>query len=286
MMASSAESADSYCEKLVRGADRDRFLAALFAPKPQRRHLLALYAFDVEIARIRHAVHEPMPGEIRLQWWREAVGRERDEEAAANPVAAALLQAITANDLPLQPFLDLIEARSFDLYSDPMLSMAALEGYADKTDGVIVGLAALIAAGKPVDPSIRRIALAQTIVRILQSLARDASRGQLYLPLDLMQQFGAEPADLLAGKITPELEAVLANLRLRARNALAGAQVAVVAVAAATPAMLPAILPLATIKPSLQRMEREHAPFAAPRLPQWRRQWAIWLAARDPSRMV
>jgi phytoene synthase len=281
-MTDSAASADGYCEKLVRETDRDRFLASLFAPQPQRRHLLALYAFDIEIARIRHAAHEPMPGEIRLQWWREAISGARDDEAMANPVAAAMLDVIAAYDLPRQPLLDLIEARSFDLYTDPMVSVAALEGYADKTDGGIVGIAAGIAAGEAPDPAIRRAIFAQTIVRIMQSLARDASRGQLYLPLDLMQQFGADPSDLFAGKVTPELEAVLANLRLRARNALVAAHVAAGAV---RPAMLPALLPLAPVKLSLQQMERGQHPLHPRGLSQWRRQWSIWRASRNPSRM-
>ncbi|HWM82554.1 MAG TPA: squalene/phytoene synthase family protein [Pseudolabrys sp.] len=279
-MTSPADSAYRYCEKLVYDTDRDRYLATLFAPKPQRRHLLALYAFDIEIARIRHVVHEPMPGEIRLQWWRDAISRQRDEEAAANPVAAALLDTIDNHRLPLQPFLDLIEARSFDLYTDPMVSVAALDGYADKTDGGIVGLAALVATGASPEPAIRRAIFARTIVRLLQSLPHDASRGQLYLPLDLMQQFGAEPGDLLAGKATPEVEAVLANLRLRARDALTAARAAAVA-----PAMLPVLLSLAPVKPLLQRMEREHHPFAPPESPRWMRQWSIWRASRDPSRL-
>ena len=282
-MTSAAADAEHYCETLVRDADRDRFLATLFAPQPQRRHLLALHAFDIEIARIRYAVHEPMAGEIRLQWWREAIGGERDGEAAANPVAAALIDAIAVHALPRQPFIDLIEARSFDLYTDPMVSVAALDGYADKTDGGILTLAARIAAGAPPDPAIRRAAFAQTTVRIVQSLARDAARGQLYLPLDVMQQFGAAPEDLFAGKVTPELEAVLANLRLRARDALAAARSAL---GAMTPAMLPAVLPLAPVKPLLKAMERAHPAFTPPDVSRWRRQWAIWRASRDPARMV
>ena len=78
------------CAALVREADRDRYLAALFAPADKRDALFALYAFNVEIARVRDVAREPMPGEIRLQWWREALEGKRDGEARAHPVAAAL----------------------------------------------------------------------------------------------------------------------------------------------------------------------------------------------------
>src|SRR5476651_2510786 len=88
------QDAFSYCMELVRKADRDRFLAALFAPAEQRNALAALYAFNVEITRVRELAREPLPGEIRLQWWSEALNGERREEASANPVAAALLAIV------------------------------------------------------------------------------------------------------------------------------------------------------------------------------------------------
>ena len=62
-----------YVLDLVRSADRDRFLGALFAPEPARRDLLALLAFDHELARTRTVTREPMLARIRLEWWREAV---------------------------------------------------------------------------------------------------------------------------------------------------------------------------------------------------------------------
>src|SRR5437588_12606215 len=79
-----------HCESLVREADHDRYIASLFAPAEHRDALLALYAFSVEIARIRDAAREALPGEIRTQWWREALQGLRDGEAAAQPVAAAV----------------------------------------------------------------------------------------------------------------------------------------------------------------------------------------------------
>ena len=67
------EASHRYVLDLVRAADRDRFLAALFAPEPARRDLLALLAFDHELARTRSGTREPMLARIRLEWWREAV---------------------------------------------------------------------------------------------------------------------------------------------------------------------------------------------------------------------
>ena len=95
-----------------------------------RDALFALYAFNVEIARVRELAREPMPGEIRLQWWREVLAGERDGEAAAHPVAAALRDDACALSACAAPLLDLIDARAFDLYDEPMATLTDLESYA------------------------------------------------------------------------------------------------------------------------------------------------------------
>jgi len=67
----------AYCENLLRAGDKDRWLASLFAPADRRPHLHALYAFNLEIARVRELAREAMAGEIRLQWWREVLAGTR-----------------------------------------------------------------------------------------------------------------------------------------------------------------------------------------------------------------
>src|SRR5262245_17235770 len=136
------QDAYAHCERLVREADKDRFIASLFAPAALRPHLHALYAFDIEIGRIAGLVSGPMPGEVRLQWWREVFSGERTLEAAANPVAVALLATLRERALAAEPILQLLEARAFDLYDDPMPTWRALEGYAERTAAAIYTLAA------------------------------------------------------------------------------------------------------------------------------------------------
>src|SRR5262249_61241858 len=117
----------AHCEGLVRAADKDRFLSTLFAPAEHRNALLALYAFNLEIARVREVARGALAGEIRLQWWSDAL----EGRGEGHPVAAALLATITRYQLLLEPFQTLLDARRFDLYEEPMRSLADLETYAE-----------------------------------------------------------------------------------------------------------------------------------------------------------
>ena len=273
-----------HCAALVRAADRDRYLATLFAPAERRNALFALYAFNVEIARVRDLAREPMPGEIRLQWWREVLSGERDGEAAAHPVAAALREKVAQYNLPREPLIELIEAHGFDLYDDPMASFAELASYSRRTAGTIFEFAARILAGNTgLDGLAAEAGQAQTIANTLAKLPAHAARRQLYVPLEVLARYGAGYEDLFAMRATTELRSALAEMRLRARAHLAriGGRLAEI-----PPSALPAFLPLAPLRAVLLRMERnDYDPFKPPELPPWRHQWELWRAARDPSRM-
>lgn len=119
----STEDGFAYCEALVRAQDKDRFLASLFAPAAQRPYLFALYAFNLEIARVGIVAREPIAGAIRLQWWREALSGERPGETAASPVAASVSAALAATSTDPSPLLDLIELRRAELFGEPAISV-------------------------------------------------------------------------------------------------------------------------------------------------------------------
>src|ERR1700722_17320048 len=126
----------------LRRHDRDRYQTALFAPADRRRALFVLYAFNYEVARIREAVHEPMLGLIRLQWWRDAL---EEIYAGARPrrheIVAPLAAAIRAHGLSQAYFTALLDARARDMDENPPESLAALEAYASDVSGSLTLLA-------------------------------------------------------------------------------------------------------------------------------------------------
>lgn len=274
-----------HCAALVREADRDRYLSSLYAPAGHRGALHALYAFNIELSRVRDLAREPVPGEIRLQWWREVVEGQRDGEAQANPVAAALRDVAARYAIPVAALTGMIDAHVFDLYDEPMASMAAFEAQAERAGVSLLALTAgvLSRLAGEIDTLVRHAGLAHAATTALVSLGKHAACGQLYVPLDVLGRYGAEPADIFAGNISPEWRAVLAEMRLYARRHLAAAADTI---AAAPDTVLPALLPLAVVKPTLMAMEESAYDPLAPRLlAPWRRQWLIFRAARRPRRI-
>ena len=271
-----------YCTALVREADHDRYLATLFAAAEHRDALYALYAFNVEITRLRDLAREPLPGEIRLQWWREALEGARASEAAAHPVAAALTDVLTRYGLSADPLQALIDSHTFDLYEEPMASLLALDDYAEKTRASLFSMAAAILGGlAPETQTLARHAgIAYAVAGVLSNLPLHAARRQLYLPQDLLGRHGVVAEAVFAREDSAGLQAALTELRTHAREHLAAAGRTL----DSTPvAALPALLPVATVKATLAVMERpNYQPFQFEPPSRLRRQWQLWRAARDP----
>ena len=273
---------DKYCATLVHEVDRDRYLAALFAPADRRSALFSLYAFDIEISRIRDLAREPMPGEIRLQWWREVLEGERAGEAKANPVAASLFATLARHRLTAAKLIDLVETYRFDIYDEPMPTLAALQAYASKTAGTVFDCATRI-LGEASEENAIEAGQAHTIANVIALLPRHAARRQLFLPLDMVRQYGVEPDDVFAMSASSALRTVLAEFRLRARRHLTR----LAEMSADIPEKIwPAFLSLAPLRPWLNAMEHtKYQPFQPPDLPAWRAQWRIWRAAKSLERI-
>lgn len=253
----------AYCASLVRGSDFERYAATLFVAPEQRRALLALFAFNIEIARIREQISQPLAGEIRLQWWSDLLGGTGHGEAAANPVAAELLHAIDLHSLPLEPLNRMIDAHRFDLYDEPMRTMAELEAYLQDTASALFCLGARVLGGglHGADELTRHAGLAFGLTRIVVALPAHASRGQMYLPLDELGRAGVAAADVLAGKATPELREFLHSTAGQARHHL---RLALELLPRHRAPARPAFLPLALIDRRLRKIASAgYRPFEA-----------------------
>lgn len=215
----------------VRAHDFDRYLATLFAPRAARHALMALYAFNADVARIPQSVSEPMLGEIRLQWWRDALATLGKGGTTGNPVADALGRAITDHSLSPLLLTGVIDARAFDLSGEPMPDMQALKAYLQKTSGNLFALAARIIAGSGVhrdlDPVAASAGYAWGLTNLLRNLPVHLSRGRFYLPVSHFCDCDADPEQLLQGVADEKTQTALLGLRDEAREAFGYARAGV-----------------------------------------------------------
>ena len=282
-MNTTSKDSAGFCADLVRSHDFARYAATLFMPANQRRALLALFAFNVEITRVREQVSQPLPGEMRLQWWTDMLESAGHGDVEGNPVAAELMLAIRDFRLPTEPLSRLIEEHQFDLYNDPMPSMAALEGYVNDTSSALFSLGARVVArpSEAIDHLARHAGLALGLVQVIAALPWDAARRQLFVPLQLLESHGSGMEEVFSGKQTPKARAAIDQLIGEARGHLKSA---FELLADVPPEVRPVFLPLALVRRDLKRMSRADSdPFAPRTISRLRALWTLWRASRSPE---
>ena len=125
---------------LVRRVDPERWLSSRFVADPEARaDVVAVYAYDHELARAPRVASNPLLGEIRLTWWREAM-----EEVAAGqpPRRHPTVEAVAAAGYPLRALAEMAEARMADLDAAPFATEGEVLAYVDATAGATAMLAA------------------------------------------------------------------------------------------------------------------------------------------------
>lgn len=274
----------AYCGAELARHDRDRWLADLLLPADKRRHAHAIHAFSLDVARIREGIHEALPGEVRLQWWIDAIEGEARGDVSAHPVAAAFIDTIHRFSLRRQDFVDLVAARRFDLYDDPWPTLNELEGYAGGTASVLFRQLARVLCGGD-DPAAAgasaHAGIAYALTGLLRALPIHARRNQVFVPLEILERHGLAADDIRAGRLSPGLYAALADMRAAARVHL---EAALAALPQVEPAARPAFVPLALVGPYLKALAKgapERRPFERiAEIAPWRKPLLLWRFGR------
>jgi NADH dehydrogenase [ubiquinone] 1 alpha subcomplex assembly factor 6 len=213
----------------VRRHDPDRFLTTLFAPADRRDALLALYAFNLEVARARERVSHPLVGLMRLQWWRDSIAGIYEGTPRHHAVIEPLAAAIAAHGLERGLFDRLIDAREADMAELPPASPEALVAYAMATSGGLVRLA-LGVLGEGTLPSSatdagEAIGVAYALAGLLRAVPFHARERRVYLPQSVIDETGLQLGELFELRSSTALReachrvAGLATARLEAGRA-------------------------------------------------------------------
>jgi 15-cis-phytoene synthase len=261
----------------ARAGEPDRYLAALLAPPAEREALLALAAFAAELARIPWlAVREPLMGQIRLQWWRDALALPEGERAG-HGVADAVRQAARRYGLAPSLLDAPIDARALELGGGPFADDRELGDVLWGTEGALFALAARVlghAPGAGLDAACSAAGRAYGLARLLFSLPHSLAHGRMPLPQTAMANAGVSAHELLAGNAGAAVGRLLDGCRLQIRHSLVSARRLV--------AQLPrrtriAFLPLALVAPYVRAQERagRHSLHEEPSIAPLTRVWRI-----------
>jgi phytoene synthase len=257
----------------LRAGDHDRYLATLVLTEPHRDAVTALYAFNADIAAIRERVSSPAPGEVRLQWWSDALTGEGHGAVRQNPVADALLQAIERYNLPTGTLLRLIGARRFDLYDDPMPDLQTFEGYAGETTSTLYQLAAMILNdGALVEPgdAAGHLGVAHAMIGHLRAFGYVSGQGRIMLPLTILQANGVVEQEIFSRTDSEGLNEAMGQIAELAAAHLDKAEAAIKLL----PAKLkPAFAMIAILRPQLSALNQRTSSAFEPLLdePDWRK---------------
>ena len=199
---SAPEASRRYVLDIVRGADRERFLGALFAPEPQRSGLLSLLAFDHELARTRSVTREPMLARIRLEWWREAMAEAAGAgKPRAQPIVESLSETVRRHGLQREALVRLIDAREEEIegpldvmtaghaLADLELAVLGVDDAASRQAAHAIGAAWLMGEGPERDQlvgdarALRRKVDPRALPILLPAVSLDRPMGPLRRPL-------------------------------------------------------------------------------------------------------
>jgi len=168
-------------------------------------------------------------------------------------------------NLPSEALLVLIEARTFDLYDDPMPRLDDLEGYCADTSASLFRLAAqILADGDAQAPAdlCTHAGIAHGLTGLLRAFPRHARRQQCFLPHERLIDAGVTLDDIFSGLESPGLHRVLSEIGTAARAHLDRFRSDE---AGSDPRVAPAFYPLALVEPYLDAMAKpDYRPFFTP----------------------
>ncbi|MDF1734978.1 MAG: squalene/phytoene synthase family protein [Minwuia sp.] len=179
----------------LRTGDADRFYTAMFAAPAPRKRLLTLYAFNLEVARTRERVSEPMLGQIRLQWWREALDEMAGGQVRNHPVCTALNDWL-GDSFPAEVKTRLeaiLTARELDLEDSAFPTLDSYRDYAATTGGILLelGLHAVGMADRGIEPVARHVGTAYAITGLIRAIPFAGTAGRMLIPQEVLERVGA-----------------------------------------------------------------------------------------------
>lgn len=214
--------------KELQKLDYDRYISIIFAPKEYREDLVSVAQFNLEIAKVKNKVTEPMIGLIRFQWWREALEEIFDESKTPrrHNIVQRLKKLATDYRLQSTDFLSVINAREKDLDASPFENLGEFKSYLIDTSFPLnkIFLDIVGIESDAIKQVVKDISYAWGITAILRSAHKNFGAGRCIYPKDMCEKYGLEMANLGKPDFLAASEKIVEQLCIIANQKLADAE--------------------------------------------------------------
>ena len=209
----------AYCQEKAAQSGSSFYYSFLFLPRARREAITALYAFGREVDDIADECNDPAIARVKLEWWRQELAHTFADKPS-HPVSQALLPAIHHYGLALEQFEEIIDGMEMDLQHVRYPDFKALQLYCYRVAAVVGQLAATIFGyrERATLKYAHDLGIAFQLTNIIRDVGEDARRNRIYLPQDELVQFGVREQDILAGRSSPALRALLVHQTARAQQ--------------------------------------------------------------------
>jgi phytoene synthase len=210
---------DDYCQQQTAASGSSFYYSFMFLPPPRRRAITALYAFCREVDDVVDECSEPELARIKLNWWREEVGR-LFHDTPRHPVTRALAGPVRQFNLAEEYFMEIIDGMEMDLERTQYESFKELSLYCYRAASV-VGILSVEIFGYTDRRTLtyaNDLGMSFQLTNSLRDVREDAGRGRIYIPADEMREYGVTPSDLTQGRTTQSLINLFEHQARRARR--------------------------------------------------------------------
>lgn len=258
-----------------------RYFSLLFTPAEQREYLAAIYVIESELRDSALAGHDV--AHVRLQWWREEIGR-LVESRPQHPATQVLASSRHAVGMDFNILQETVLAAAMDLAGATFETDAELDRYFRRSCGALFEIAARRLSDGPLsEQALLAVNQCARLVRqteTLRDLRHDAVRGRLYLPLAALDETGVTHQAIAQAEWP---EAFVQWLQTRSHRQSIEFSAAVDALLQSERSALRPLIVLAHLHVRLrEKMTRDR--FARSRvkeeLPAFDKLWTAWRAAR------
>ncbi len=205
-LSSAREAADitaafAACERLARTHYENFSLGTRMLPGRLRRHFYSIYAFCRGVDDLGD---EAAGDRLKLldEW--ERLLRLCYSGTPHHPYFLALRETVRRFDIPVAPFLKLIEANRRDQAVKRYADFAELLDYCDHSANPVGHLVLYVFGHR--DPKLRALAdetcTALQLTNFWQDVARDYARGRVYIPREDLERFGLDEEVIASGVTT------------------------------------------------------------------------------------